>query len=70
MDEFEESIGDDADDDEEEEEFDERLDAIRDALGLTFVFDEGVEEDFIIDEERDANKVVANNSLFMFISSY
>ncbi len=67
MDEFEEIIGDD-DDDEEEEEFDERLDAKRDAFTLTFVFAGGVAEAFIIEDERDANRVVANNSLD--ISSY
>ena len=73
MDEFEESMGDDADEDEDVECGDERLDAKRDTFGFAFDEEEGGGrgggggDDFIMDDVRDA--IDASNSLFMFISS-
>ena len=77
MDEFEESMGDEADDDEDVECGDERLDAKRDTFGFAFDEeegggggggrDDGGGDDFIMDDARDA--IDASNSLFMFISS-
>jgi len=74
MDEFEESMGDEAadDDDEDVECGDERLDAKRDTFGFGFDEgggrdDDGGGDDFIMDDVRDA--IDASNSLFMFMSS-